>query len=503
MILLWTTPPPPQASPLHGAQLTVDTSNWDQRLLRCRGADSRPPMSIQPHNRTARTTSARPANKSIPGATNVNMMECQSAPACPGGRLSRRNTNPDVGVPVRGGMKPPEVGMAVRGGTETPGVNAPIFEGHDDANDRFSACEKGTIHPETTGGHCKKKTKGGSSRRIKEGDVVSCASTEFDGDQPGSWSDGKKDRTHGVVTHISKEGIVMVHWYDDNTNFAVKMKNLRREAEKAPEARSRFPTTVSNEKSDTTNRPNADFANDKERQAGRGRKRDRSGRNQSGRKQVRDQSGWKKQDRRGRNQRDRPKPNHRTNVKAPLTDEATFTLAGDVGRRGAGRRAPGDSSRATSQQTRPPRLPLPGATSGISTFNSDTADADEEPMPTSHPDISALREYKKDHTAALMLYHHRSGLAREYEDDMSQLQVCDAVPPGVKVRPLSPHIPTSTFHSLCCCCCATAHTTPLPSRPSSSPSSPPSFLPSDTPLNSRTRSALFSLPLGPIDPPGC
>ena len=519
MILLWTTPPPPQASPLHGAQLTVDTSNWDQRLLRCRGADSRPPMSIQPHNRTARTTSARPANKSIPGATNVNMMECQSAPACPGGRLSRRNTNPDVGVPVRGGMKPPEVAMAVRGGTETPGVNAPIFEGHDDANDRFSACEKGTIHPETTGGHCKKKTKGGSSRRIKEGDVVSCASTEFDGDQPGSWSDGKKDRTHGVVTHISKEGIVMVHWYDDNTNFAVKMKNLRREAEKAPEAISRSPTTVSNEKSATANRPNADFASDKERQAGRGRKRDRSGRNQSGRKQVRnqsgrkrgvrdqsgrkqarsgrkqvrDQSGRKKQDRRGRNQRDRPKPNHRTNVKAPLTDEATFTLAGDVGRRGAGRRAPGDSSRATSQQTRPPRLPLPGATSGISTFNSDTADADEEPMPTSHPDISALREYKKDHTAALMLYHHRSGLAREYEDDMSQLQVCDAVPPGVKVRPLSPHIPTSTFHSLCCCCCATAHTTPLPSRPSSSPSSPPSFLPSDTPLNSRTRSALFSL----------
>jgi hypothetical protein len=175
--------------------------------------------------------------------------------------------------------------MAARGGTETPGVNAPIFEGHNDANDRFPACEKGTIHPETTGGHCKKKTKGGSSRRIKEGDVVSCASTEFDGDQPGSWSDGKKDRTHGVVTHISKEGIVMVHWYDDNTNFAVKMKNLRREAEKAPEAMSRSPTTVSNEKSATTNRPNADFANDKERQAGRGRKRDRSGRNQSGRKQ--------------------------------------------------------------------------------------------------------------------------------------------------------------------------------------------------------------------------
>ena len=287
MILLWTTPPPPQASPLHGAQLTVDTSNWDQRLLRYRGADSRPPMSIQPHNRTARTASARPANKSIPGATNVNMMECQSAPAHPGGMLSRRNTNPDVGVPVRGGVKPPEVAMAVRGGTETPGVNAPIFEGHDDANDRFPACEKRPIHPETTGGHCKKKTKGGSSRRIKEGDVVSCASTEFDGDQPGSWSDGKQDRTHGVVTHISKEGIVMVHWYDDNTNFAVKMKNLRREAEKAPEAISRSPTTVSNEKSATTNRPNADFANDKERQAGRGRKRDRSGRNQSGRKQDR------------------------------------------------------------------------------------------------------------------------------------------------------------------------------------------------------------------------
>jgi hypothetical protein len=169
-----------------------------------------------------------------------------------------------------------------------------------------------------------------------------------------------------------------------------------------------------------------------------------------------------------------------------------------VGRRGAGRRAPGDSSRATSQQTRHPRLPLPGVTSGISTFNSDTADAYEEPMPTSHPDISALREYKKDHTAALMLYHHRSGLAREYEDDMSQLEVCDAVPPGVKVRPSSPHIPTSTFHSLCCCCCATAHTTPLPPRPSPSPSSsPPLSHFSHAPLNSRTRSVLFSPPPPP------
>jgi len=72
MILLWTTPPPPQASPLHGAQLTVDTSNWDQRLLRCRGADSRPPMSIQPHNRTARTTSARPLP--LPPVTSLSCL---------------------------------------------------------------------------------------------------------------------------------------------------------------------------------------------------------------------------------------------------------------------------------------------------------------------------------------------------------------------------------------------------------------------------------------------
>ena len=329
MILLWTTPPPSQASPLHGYQMTVDTSHWDERLPRNRGADSRPPRSIEPHNRTARTTREQPANKFIPGTTkNVNMMEYQPAPEHPGDRLSRRNntstapsatfgqawtgntevgisgrgegTNPDVGIPVRDGMKLLEFAVnTLRGGTETPGVKAPIFEGDDDANDRFLACEKGPIHPESTGGHRKKKTKGGSSRRIKEGDIVSCASTEFDGDKPGSWSDGKQDRTHGVVTHISKEGTVMVHWHDDNTNFAVKMKSLRREKEKATEARSRSPTTVSNEKSATTNRPNADFASDKERQAGRGRKRDRSGRNQSGRnqsgrKQVgRDQSGRK------------------------------------------------------------------------------------------------------------------------------------------------------------------------------------------------------------------
>ena len=158
MILLWTTPPPPQASLLHGAQLTVDTSNWDQRLLRYRGADSRPPMSIQPHNRTARTASARPANKSIPGATNVNMMECQSAPAHPGGRLSRRNTNPDVGVPVRGGMsmKPPS-------GTpkHTPKIQCEIIEKQlQHRRDCYArTLKEGALHSSHKGGSVTKLTK--------------------------------------------------------------------------------------------------------------------------------------------------------------------------------------------------------------------------------------------------------------------------------------------------------------------------------------------------------
>jgi hypothetical protein len=102
-----------------------------------------------------------------------------------------------------------------------------------------------------------------------------------------------------------------------------------------------------------------------------------------------------------------------------------------VGRRGAGRKAPGDSSHATSGQHRPRRSQ--GISSGPCGLISNAIDDHEALLRTSHPDIKDLHGYKKDHAAALLLFHYRSGLAREYEDEMSDLRVCNDVPPGVKV----------------------------------------------------------------------
>ena len=178
--------------------------------------------------------------------------------------------------------------------------------------------------------------------------------------------------------------------------------------------------------------------------------RDQSGRDQRGRlKQCRrgrhkdrDESDRPKQSRKtrkqdqrdrhkDRNESDRPKRSRKTKSAAPLTDEATFDIASVVGRRGAGRKAPGDSSHATSGQHRPRRSQ--SISSGPCGLISNAIDDHEALLRTSHPDIKDLHGYKKDHAAALLLFHYRSGLAREYEDEMSDLRVCNDVPPGVKV----------------------------------------------------------------------
>jgi len=128
-------------------------------------------------------------------------------------------------------------------GVETTDVGRPIQKGVDDTEERIPDLVGEPPSKRKTSGSRKKVTKGGSSRQIKVGDHVSCASTEFDGSEPGSWSAGQEDRMFGTVTRISKEGAVMVHWDDDNTYFAVKMKSLKRETAVAADRPSLLPTT--------------------------------------------------------------------------------------------------------------------------------------------------------------------------------------------------------------------------------------------------------------------
>ena len=128
-------------------------------------------------------------------------------------------------------------------GVETTDVGRPIQKDIDDTEEKIPARVKEPFSKRKTAGSRKKVTKGGSSRQIKVGDHVSCASTEFDGSEPGSWSVGQKDRTFGTVTRISKEGAVMVHWDDDNTYFAVKMKSLRRETATGADRTALLPAT--------------------------------------------------------------------------------------------------------------------------------------------------------------------------------------------------------------------------------------------------------------------
>ena len=128
-------------------------------------------------------------------------------------------------------------------GVETTDVGRPIQKGVDDTEERIPDLVGESPSKRKTSGSRKKVTKGGSSRQIKVGDHVSCASTEFDGSEPGSWSAGQEDRMFGTVTRISKEGAVMVHWDDDNTYFAVKMKSLKRETAVAADRPSLLSTT--------------------------------------------------------------------------------------------------------------------------------------------------------------------------------------------------------------------------------------------------------------------
>ena len=74
-------------------------------------------------------------------------------------------------------------------------------------------------------------------KKIAKGDLVSCASTIFDGDEPGSYSDGQPERCYGVATSGVKRGVVTVRWKDDDATMKIMAKDLRVEYEKVNNAK--------------------------------------------------------------------------------------------------------------------------------------------------------------------------------------------------------------------------------------------------------------------------
>ena len=84
----------------------------------------------------------------------------------------------------------------------------------------------------------KKAGKGGSSRGIRQGDLVSADATVFDDpEEPGSWSDENPARCFGVVSSITADGKVTVRWNEDGNELDIKLKDLRKEVAKATDAR--------------------------------------------------------------------------------------------------------------------------------------------------------------------------------------------------------------------------------------------------------------------------
>ena len=84
----------------------------------------------------------------------------------------------------------------------------------------------------------KKAGKGGSSRGIRQGDLVSADATVFDDpEEPGSWSDENPARCFGVVSSITADGKATVRWNEDGNELDIKLKDLRKEVAKATDAR--------------------------------------------------------------------------------------------------------------------------------------------------------------------------------------------------------------------------------------------------------------------------
>ena len=95
-----------------------------------------------------------------------------------------------------------------------------------------------TMPPRRSKANNRKKTgKGGSSRNIRVRDLVSASATVFDDpNEPGSWSSVNPQRCYGIVKSITDSGKVTVQW-EDKTEMAVKMRDLKREVAKATDSR--------------------------------------------------------------------------------------------------------------------------------------------------------------------------------------------------------------------------------------------------------------------------
>ena len=86
------------------------------------------------------------------------------------------------------------------------------------------------------GGGLKKKDAKGKTQ-IKKGDWVSASPTVFDGDEPGSYSDGHPERCHGIVLEKRKGGLVKVRWKEDDQVTSIKQSDLSVEMKKATSMR--------------------------------------------------------------------------------------------------------------------------------------------------------------------------------------------------------------------------------------------------------------------------
>lgn len=89
----------------------------------------------------------------------------------------------------------------------------------------------------TEGGGLRKSTKSAKKGGIKKGDWVSAPSTIFDGDEPGSYSNGHPERCHGIVVKKDKGGVVRVRWKEDNETTYVMASDLTVELDKTASMR--------------------------------------------------------------------------------------------------------------------------------------------------------------------------------------------------------------------------------------------------------------------------
>ena len=72
---------------------------------------------------------------------------------------------------------------------------------------------------------------------VVRGDLVSCKSTLFDGDQPGSYSDDAPARSYGVAVGGVEKGIIRIRFEGEDEIYEIKARDLRIEYGKVTSAK--------------------------------------------------------------------------------------------------------------------------------------------------------------------------------------------------------------------------------------------------------------------------